>query len=234
MKYSVKKEEWKRLTYVWRVFWAIVDVIWLNVVYRAMRDGKPVGIVVMGIAIGGLLLYWTYTKYRTPYFAIPMSRYYNAKILKESVESEEFSALKGDVIWESEHWLRIGGIFFPKNMICRLGGSVASGSIMTVTTIDRKVYTLHHMGHIERTKEEKIIGDTLPLVKLLNERGYDGQGALERQPCVSEEYISEMMTKYLENHSVGDMLLRTDIMEMYVKEYDRIKSGGRKKKEMAV
>ena len=234
MRFKVRREEWKKLTYVWRIVLLFLDVILGVIVFSCIKDNE------IGIGIGNAIVfflpsfYMTYVCYRTPYFSIPMSRYYNAQVLKKSVENEEFKVLKEKTIWESEHWLRIKNEFFPRSMICRLGGSVASGSIMTVTTIDKKVYTLHHMGHLERSKEEKIIGDTLPLVELLNGRGYDGQSALERQPCVSEEYLSEMMTKYLENHSVEDMVLRTDIMEMYVNEYDKIKSGGRRKKEMAV
>lgn len=40
----------------------------------------------------------------------------NAKALKRSIENETFTRIN-DEIWESEHWLRLGVRFFPKNLI---------------------------------------------------------------------------------------------------------------------
>ena len=162
-----------------------------------------------------------------------MSRYYDASVLKKSIEKETFTVLKKKMIWESEHWLRIKDAFFPKSLISGLGGSVAANTIMTVKTLDRKEYTLYHVGHLERRQEEELIGSTLPLVKLLNEMGYDGLIEMKCSPCLSDEKLDEMFKNYLSNHSVEDLINTTDIMEMYVKEYDRIMSSGRKKKKTA-
>ena len=232
MKYKIVSEEGKHCTYLNRIILLACDVIWIKVIYKAFFDNSKIGLTILSLAIFALLLYGTYYAFRTMYFCIPMSRYYNAKELKKSIEEEKFTILKDKMIWESEHWLRIKNVFFPKSLICGLGGSVAANTIMTVRTLDRKEYTIQHVGHLERRKEEELIANTLPLVKFLNEKGYDGLTEMKCSPCLSDKLLDEMFKNYLSNHSVEDLVTTTDIMEMYVKEYDRIMSGGRKKKEI--
>ena len=232
MKYRIVKEELKRFTYYGRILLIFCDIVWVKVLYKAFSDNLDVGLTVYVFVIFALLLYCTYYLFRTPYFCIPISRYYDKRILKQLVEKETFIVLKKGKIWESEHWIKIQHIFLPKSLICRIGGSVASNTIMTISTLDNKEYTLYHMGHLKRQQEEEMIGSTLPLVRLLNEKGYDGQKAILRLPSVTDKFLDEMLKNYLSNHSVEDLINTTDIMEMYVKEYDRIMSGGRKKKKM--
>ena len=62
--------------------------------------------------------------------------------------------------------------------------------------------------------------------------GYDGVIEMKCSPCLSDEKLDEMFKNYLSDHTVADLINTTDFMEMYVKEYDRIMSGGRKKKKM--
>ena len=232
MKYRIVKEELKRFTYYGRILLIFFDIVWVKVLYKSFSDNTDIGLTVLALAIFALLLYGTYYAFRTPFFCIPMSRYYDAKVLKKSIEKETFTVLKEKMIWESEHWLRIKNAFFPKSLIYGLGGSVAANTIMTVRTLDRKEYTLYHVGHLERRQEEELIANTLPLVKFLNEKGYDGLTEMKCSPCLSDKLLDEMFKNYLSNHSVEDLVTTTDIMEMYVKEYDRIMSGGRKKKEI--
>ena len=233
MKYRIVKKQLKRFTYYGRILLAFCDIMWIKVLYKAFSDNTDIGLTVLALAIFALLLYGTYYAFRTPYFCIPMSRYYDASVLKKSIEKETFTVLKDKMIWESEHWLRIKDAFFPKSFISGLGGSVAANTIMTVKTLDRKEYTLYHVGYLERRQEEELIGGTLPLVKLLNEMGYDGLIEMKCSPCLSDEKLDEMFKNYLSDHTVADLINTTDLMEMYVKEYDRIMSGGRKKKKMA-
>ncbi len=231
MTYSVVKEEWKHLTYLVRLAMLICDFIWVQAVYKTLNKGFQFKLVIASVVIFALLLYGTYLTFRTPYFCIPMSRYYDAKALKKSIENDSFEVLKENKIWVSEHWLKIQNIFLPKSLICQLSGSVTSATIMMIRTIDNKEYVLYHMGHLKRQQEEEMIGSTLPLVSLLDEKGYDGQKVITRLSCVPKPYLEEMLKLYLSNHSVEDLINTTDLMEMYVKEYDRIMSGGRKKKK---
>lgn len=231
MKYRIVKEELKRFTYYGRILLIFCDIVWVKVLYKAFSDNTDIRLTVLALAIFALLLYGTYYAFRTPYFCIPMSRYYDASVLKKSIEKETFTVLKDKCIWESEHWLRIKDAFFPKSMICRLAGSVGANTIMTVLTIDNKEYALYQMGHLERNQEEKIIASVLPLIKILSEKGYDNPNGILWLPRFSDRMVNEMFKNYLSNHSVEDLIYTTDIMEMYVKEYDRIMSGGRKKKK---
>lgn len=233
MKYRIVKEELKRFTYYGRILLLFCDIVWIKVLYKAFSDNTDIGLTVLALAIFVLLLYGTYYAFRTPYFCIPMSRYYDAKVLKKSIEKETFTVLKDKMIWESEHWLRIKDAFFPKSMICRLAGSVGANTIMTVLTIDNKEYALYQMGHLERNQEEKIIASVLPLTKILSKKGYDNPNGILWLPRFSDRMVNEMLKNYLSNHSVEDLINTTDLMEMYVKEYDRIMSGGRKKKKIA-
>lgn len=230
MKYRIIKEELKRFTYFGRILLIFCDIVWVKVLYKAISDNTDIGLTVLAIAIFALLLYGTYYAFRTPYFCIPMSRYYDASVLKKSIEKETFTVLKDKMIWESEHWLRIKDAFFPKSMICRLAGSVGANTIMTVLTIDNKEYALYQMGHLERNQEEKIIASVLPLTKILSEKGYDNPNGVLWLPRFSDRMVNEMFKNYLSNHSVEDLINTTDLMEMYVEEYDRIMSGGRRKR----
>ena len=119
------------------------------------------------------------------------------------------------MIWESEHWLRIKDTFFPKSLIGQLSGSAGSATIMITRTIDNKEYTLHQMGHLKRNQEEKIIASVLLLTRILNEKGYDNPNGILWLPRLSDKMVNEMLTNYLANHSVEDLIHTTDLMEMY-------------------
>lgn len=218
MRVNITKIEWRKGTYLWRIILPIMGVFCLAILYIGLRKGDITACITILVFFGLPIWSGVYCLYRTPYHCIPASRFYDAKVLKRSIENEDFSVLESKTIWASEHWIRVKDYFFSKNLLFSIGGCVTNNRTLVLRTIDRKEYRVTSVGYI--TKERiRLIGNVLPYVKMLTERGFDGQSEIRSRDFLPEEYVDEWFNNYMKNHTVNDLILKTEALEAYANAY---------------
>lgn len=146
--------------------------------------------------------------------------YMDAKALKRSVESETFRRIN-DEIWESEHWLRLGVRFFPKNLIADMRFYVPQNRLSIGADVCMLYGETYFEGALisEKDNEEhhisKKVLEMLPARKI---KECEGSRIVLSQCKISKRQFKEYTKNHLVDEVLDSMELLESVLECHIRE----------------
>lgn len=221
--FSIKLVEKKRLVFLKKLLLIAIELLLCGyfvggiILTGSMVEGWK-GIFILFL----IILYGTVRYFKRGYRCIPLSDTFDKEKLRESIESEHFTQLK-EYVWESEHWVKIEHLFFPKNAILCFkvhGGTVSSCGLIDIFAINGKVCKTRYGTDIKCMSFFEMLPIVRSKVYQDNDMAfYEIMGIMKK----NKKQIRTMLNTYLESHTVEDIIQKDELLNQIIELYEEDK-----------
>ena len=221
--FSIKLVEKKRLVFLKKLLLIAIELLLCGyLVGSSIFSGGMVegwkGILILFL----IILYGTVRYFKRGYRCIPLSDTFDKEKLRESIESEHFTQLK-EYVWESEHWVKIEHLFFPKNAILCFkvhGGTVSSCGLIDIFAINGKVCKTRYGTDIKCMSFFEMLPIVRSKVYQDNDMAfYEIMGIMKK----NKKQIRTLLNTYLESHTVEDIIQKDELLNQIIELYEEDK-----------